>query len=104
MEREIETYQEKEITCPYCGWKMMDSWDMGLDHDEDSDVYECENEECEKKFYATINIETTYSSKGLCKENGVEHKWEEFDHTTDGKRCKGRKCLTCGEYEFEDVK
>lgn len=100
--KEIETFQEKKITCPYCGWEDMDSWECGLNDDGDSDVFECVD--CEKKFNATMEIEVTYSSRGLCKENGVEHNWEEFDHVTDGKRCKGHECLTCGEIEFEDVK
>ena len=103
MTKEIERFQEKDITCPYCGWTDTDSWESDLDSDGDSDVFDCQNEECGKKFQAIVNMETTYTSRGLCEENKVEHNWEEFDHTTDGKRCKGHKCLTCGEYEFDDV-
>ncbi len=96
---EIRKFQEGEITCPYCGWKDTDSWESGLNNDGDSDEFECP--ECNKKFNVIMNIETTYTTTGLCKENKVKHNWEYFDHTTDGKRCKGRKCLTCNEYKFD---
>ncbi len=98
---EIERHNEREITCPYCGYEFSDSWEYGMEHDGDTDEEECP--ECDKKFYITMNVEVGYSTKGLCKENKTKHNWKHFDHVTSGKRCKGKKCLVCGEYEFEDV-
>jgi len=98
--KEIEAFARREITCPYCGYEFSDSWEHhGLDNDGDSQEEECP--ECEKKFHVKLDISHDYTSHGLCEENKEEHDWESFDHTTDGKRCKGRKCLTCGKYEFD---
>ena len=104
MEKEIERFGEKEITCPYCGYTYTDSWESGLDKDGDSQIEECE--ECGRKFQVSMNIDVSYTSRGLCKENNIEHNWEEFDFisTEDGHRCKGRECLTCDEYEFDETK
>jgi len=96
---EIKEFQEKEITCPYCGFKDTDSWESGLNNDGDTMTYDCP--ECDKKFYVSMCIDVTYSTNGLCKENNVKHNWKEFDHTTDGVRCKGKRCLTCNEYEWD---
>ena len=103
MFNEIEKLQESEITCPYCGWENTDSWESGLDNDGDGDEFECGNDDCCKKFRATKNIIVSYNTHGLCKENNTKHNWEEFDFVSEnnGKRCKGRKCLTCGKYEFD---
>jgi len=91
-----------EITCPYCKYEHTDSWESGLDNDGDSMEYDCG--ECEKKFHVSLSVSRDYTSLGLCKENNTKHNWKYFDHTTDGKRCFGRKCLTCGEYEFDKEK
>ena len=100
MSKEIEAYATGEITCPYCNYEYGDSWEYSsLRYDGDSEEMECD--ECGKKFYVQFNVETSYTSNGLCKENNEEHNWKYFDHTTKGKRCYGRKCLTCGKYEFE---
>jgi hypothetical protein len=102
MKGEIKKYKENQITCPYCGWEDTDSWESGLDSDGDNTEINCS--ECEKKFTVTLHIDYSYSSDGLCIENDDEHNWDYFDHTTDGKRCCGRHCLTCDEYEFGEEK
>lgn len=99
MSDEIKEYAESDITCPYCGWKDIDSWESGMEHDGDTSEQECHD--CDKKFYVQMNVQVSYSSTGLCDENKVKHNWKEFDHTTDGKRCSGKHCLTCDEYEFD---
>ena len=99
MEKEIKEYGNGEIICPYCKYEHTDSWECGLRYDGDHRESECDG--CGKKFYVSLSIDTTYNTLGLCKENNVEHNWEYFDHTTDEKRTYGRKCLTCGEYEFD---
>ncbi len=96
---EIREYKEGEITCPYCKWTDSDSWENPLNRDGDTMTYDCP--ECEKKFYVHMNIDVTYTSSGLCEENNIKHNWEYFDHVTNGKRCKGKKCLTCQQYEFD---
>lgn len=98
---EIEE-RESEITCPYCKHERTDSWESGLDNDEDFMEDECE--ECGKKFCVSLSITRTYISRGLCKENNTQHNWEYFDFKKDGKRCYGRKCLTCDKYEFNKKK
>lgn len=93
MPNEIECTYEHNITCPYCGWEDKDSWESGLDGDGDSDVFECPR--CDKKFSATKDVVVTYSSNGLCTENGIEHIWEELQGAT------GKKCITCGQHVFD---
>ncbi len=105
MSKEIEAFQTAEVTCPYCSFEFSDSWEFGsLRSDGDSDEMECD--ECGKKFYVRCNLEISYTSSGLCKENNKKHNWEYFDFSSedDGKRCYGRKCLTCGKYEFDKTK
>ncbi len=99
MSKEIEAWGTGEVTCPYCNYEFSDSWEFGsLQRDGDSEVMECD--ECEKKFNVNFNVETSYTSRGLCDENKNKHNWEYFDHVTDGERNYGRKCLTCDKYEF----
>ena len=99
MTAEIEKWREDNITCPYCGWVDTDSWEGGMEHDGDTSEQDCP--ECDKKFHVQMNIEVSYTSKGLCDENKIKHNWKEFDNLVDGKRCKGKHCLTCDEYEFD---
>ena len=96
---DIEKFMVDDIICPYCGWKDTDSWESNLNHDGECETLECPD--CYKKFLMTFNLRVSYTLNGLCKENGDEHDWESFDfERSDGKgRCKGRKCLTCGEHE-----
>ena len=58
-----ETMRENEATCPYCGWKDRDSWEL-------SEEGEIQCGSCEKDFYFTSEVEryfTTYKQK----ENGL---------------------------------
>lgn len=98
----IEKLYEDEITCPYCSYEYSESYDFGMENNNDTTILECPN--CENKFLAEIDITVSYSTKGLCKENNGEHNWKEFDHErTDGEgRLKGKSCLTCGETEFAE--
>jgi len=101
MEREIKKIQEGEIVCPYCDYEYSESWEYGMEYDGDSTELECP--ECNKKFSVVMNIETTFTSQGLCEENKDKHKWKEFNHISSqgGKRCKGKRCLICDKYEFD---
>lgn len=99
--KEIWKYDEREITCPYCGYEYSDSWECGRDEDEYSDNEECP--ECGKIFHWIRHIDVSYESRGLCAENKVDHDWEGFDFISekDGSRVKGRKCSCCDTYEFD---
>lgn len=60
---------EKNITCPYCGWEDNDSWEF----DEDEGVVTCGS--CEKEFNVTRNIEVTYSTSRIeCEEGKHNYK------------------------------
>lgn len=49
-----------EVVCPYCGHKHDNSTEW---FDTKSDVtIECENEECEREFFASREVSVTYST------------------------------------------
>jgi DNA-directed RNA polymerase subunit RPC12/RpoP len=56
---EIDTDYQRDITCPYCGWKDRDSWDY---HMRDEDIIEVECGKCEKEFMASCHVTVDYSS------------------------------------------
>lgn len=58
----FETMRENEATCPYCGWKDMDSWELG-----DEGEIQCSS--CERYFYYTSEVERYFSTYKQ-KENG----------------------------------
>ena len=45
-----------EITCPYCGYEMGDSWEL-----DDSGSRECER--CDREFIHERHTQITYSTK-----------------------------------------
>lgn len=56
----FETRHETEATCPHCGWKDRDSWEL-------SDEGEITCYSCGKDFYYTSEVEryfSTYRQKG----------------------------------------
>lgn len=89
--------QERNIICPYCGAEDVDSWEH---RDEGGDV-ECW--ECEKKFRWSRDCRVTYDSIQLCAENNIEHEWIHFEHESEGKTYKGKRCEKCDKYEFEKI-
>lgn len=97
---EIEKFRENEITCPYCNYEFTDSWEVLSGYDGDSVEEDCP--ECEKKFTAIKNVDVSYTTRGLCKENKKNHNWDYFNHKSsiDGTKYSGRRCLTCDKYEF----
>lgn len=78
-----------EVTCPYCGWKNRDSWELRPEQDETFE-YECGNDDCGKNFDVSVNIDVTYSSrrKGC---TGGAHVWKETPVDIDQEYLDRRK-------------
>lgn len=96
-EKEIDHEYTKEIVCPYCGYEFLDSFEIGSD-EEDLGLIECD--ECGKHFYATRNMEITYSTEkpkeGVCKHCGEEGVIEDYHSTTGSYE---DLCPSCGKKE-----
>jgi transcription elongation factor Elf1 len=59
----MEEYDyENDITCPYCGYKDRDSWEV-MSGEEDLGVIECGH--CCKEFEAFRNVSITYTTKKI---------------------------------------
>lgn len=58
-----DEYTGNEIKCPYCEQAQMDPWDL---YDEDGD-YECECQECGKRFAFTVKTEVWATSRKIKK-------------------------------------
>ena len=73
---ELDYKHENEITCPYCGSKNTDSWEVGPGvNDGDLGIQECDN--CGKQFTANRNMEITYNSyPAPCLNGEAEHDWK----------------------------
>ncbi len=54
---EIDHVYTDEVTCPYCGYEFMDSWEF-----EGEDIGELHCDGCEKEFIAHRNISISYST------------------------------------------
>jgi DNA-directed RNA polymerase subunit RPC12/RpoP len=63
--KEYELWSNDEIVCPYCGHVHGDSWEYGGD----SECFEVDCAECEKKFDVTRNVSVTYTSSKLEKQD-----------------------------------
>ena len=58
-----DTTCTEEIICPYCGHVHSGSWDFHLPEDGSPEKIQCE--ECEKEFFADVELTVTYSSSKL---------------------------------------
>lgn len=69
QEVKINHEDTNEIVCPYCGYKMSDSWEMS----DDEDSWECSD--CQETFSYKRNISISYTSrKKQCLEDGHNFK------------------------------
>ena len=92
------TYED-EITCPYCGDKNTDSWEVGSDVNE-GDLGEQECDSCEKKFTASRNMSITYDShKAPCLNGEGEHDWREMCGAPAEYFKDKYRCYVCGKEE-----
>ena len=98
---QIDHEYTDEIVCPYCGLEHGDSWEVSPDNN-DIGLIECEDDECGKSFYATRNIEVTYSTQkatyGTCKHCGDKDVPVENYNSSLG-QYEGL-CVDCGQKEL----
>lgn len=55
---EMDYFRTNEITCPYCGWKDRDSWEL-------TDSGEVICSKCEKEFHVEREVDVKYTSEPL---------------------------------------
>jgi hypothetical protein len=52
--------------CPWCGKVDNDWWDAdALHNDEDTAIFTCENENCEKEYEVHMHVELKFSSRKI---------------------------------------
>ena len=67
----MRTFQQPNITCPYCWHVDVDSWEVRGDELEfDEDEHECGD--CGKLFKLSRNAKITYTSERIDKEGEVQ--------------------------------
>lgn len=96
---EIDYIQEDEITCPYCGNKNIDSWEVGKNvNDGELGTQECDD--CGKKFIASRNMSITYTSHPApCLNGEKEHDWRKMIGVPE-EYFKGKyRCNICNKEE-----
>ena len=100
---EMEYTHEDEITCPYCGSKNTDSWEVGTDVNE-GDLGEQECDSCGKKFTASRNMSITYNSYlAPCLNGEKEHDWRQIVGVPE-EYFKGKfRCYICGKEESRNA-
>jgi len=59
MKKPINTFSQDEITCPYCGYRFLDSWE----YEDIDDSVEIECGECEREFDLYVKTSTTYTTR-----------------------------------------
>jgi len=99
---ELDYTQEDEITCPYCGDKNTDSWEVGRNIN-DGDIGEQECDSCGKKFTASRNMSITYTSyPAPCLNGESKHDWRPIigapKEFFEGKF----RCYICGKEEHRN--
>lgn len=92
----------QEITCPHCGYELGDSWEE-YPGEEDLGLYYCED--CGKGYYATRNIEITYTTTPAkyekCKKCGQSD--VVIEKYTSSIGCYAGLCVNCGAIEKQDM-
>lgn len=89
---EIDHEYTDEIVCPWCGYKMSDSWEMS-----DDGEYDCD---CGKSFEYTRNYSVDYStSRTRCKHNECKlvlmERWGDNPYIYSDKNWTIWQCKTC---------
>ena len=95
--------QEYEITCPYCGNKNTDSWEVGKDVNE-GDLGEQECQSCGKIFTASRNMTITYTSyHAPCLNGEKEHDWRQIIGVPKEHFKNRFRCYICGKEELRTI-
>lgn len=94
VEKEYEDKYEDEVTCPYCGFKYSDSWEIRDSVDDE----ECP--ECKKHFSIEIIRRVDYHTRPDCELNGQRHIFGDAVSNLTGKVIDGCEdavfCKVCG--------
>lgn len=103
-DKKIDHEYTREIVCPYCGQKERDSWEF---HD-NYGTTECGS--CGNHFSYSRDVDVTYNTSKLCKENNQEHQWDEWKWvepwTSRGAQYEGfwhRNCSVCGQGDVSHI-
>jgi len=65
-----ETYSNHTLICPYCGHKVLDTWELFAELEETIDEFVCPN--CDTTYTAVSEINRIY--KGIPNKNQGENK------------------------------
>ena len=90
MSHEIDSSCTDDITCPYCGYELQDSWECDADGEIDC-------EECDNSFSYYSERDVRYWSERNCELNGKEHEWEVKREYQDATM---EKCANCDVFRF----
>lgn len=95
-------HMTNNIVCPYCGYENINSWEVESGEQGSLGLIECGN--CGKEFYATRDVEVTYTTHqakyGTCTGCGAKNVVIEDYHSSIGKYHD--LCTKCG-YEQEKL-
>ena len=58
-----DCYMEDQATCPYCGYKEKDSWEISQ-----SGEFTCNN--CDKTYWVEVQTDVRYSTKPITSAEG----------------------------------
>lgn len=56
-----EVRDDKAAVCPYCGYRLPDTWE--LNHDQECHIMDCEK--CGRKFLLSIQVKCEYITEKL---------------------------------------
>jgi hypothetical protein len=97
MSNKIKCDHQDLLTCPYCGYKDEDSWELPEEVSGDGYGHICDH--CGKQFQFTSDTSRTFnSSKADCL-NGGEHEWKPILGYADHPNAK--YCQQCGKREWK---
>lgn len=76
----FETVYKSEITCPFCGEEIANSYK----YDDDGEIECCD---CGKKYEFTRVVNITYDTNGDCRLNNEEHDYGPYRDLNFCKKC-----------------
>lgn len=61
--RRGESYNEAYIYCPYCGHEQQDTWEFGIEPNDEENERQCQLESCQRYFM--VSAEIRFSTRKL---------------------------------------